>query len=89
MMEFYERVSGARMHAAYVRPGGVAQVRPRPHARSLHLATRRGSGEAPGGVTPHRTGGSANSIVHYEIRKLCSCLVFMGHVSAYKETFVA
>ncbi|PAA89658.1 hypothetical protein BOX15_Mlig012976g5 [Macrostomum lignano] len=23
MMEFYERVSGARMHAAYVRPGGV------------------------------------------------------------------
>jgi len=23
-MEFYERVSGARMHAAYVRPGGVA-----------------------------------------------------------------
>lgn len=26
MMEFYERVSGARMHAAYVRPGGVSQV---------------------------------------------------------------
>ncbi|PRT56292.1 NADH-ubiquinone oxidoreductase subunit, mitochondrial [Wickerhamiella sorbophila] len=24
IMEFYERVSGARMHAAYVRPGGVA-----------------------------------------------------------------
>lgn len=24
MMEFYERVSGARMHAAYFRPGGVA-----------------------------------------------------------------
>src|SRR5947209_6600058 len=24
-MEYYERVSGARMHAAYVRPGGVAQ----------------------------------------------------------------
>lgn len=23
-MEFYERVSGARMHAAYVRPGGVS-----------------------------------------------------------------
>jgi len=23
-MEFYERVSGARMHAAYIRPGGVA-----------------------------------------------------------------
>ncbi len=26
MMEFYERVSGARMHAAYIRPGGVALV---------------------------------------------------------------
>ena len=24
-MEFYERVSGARMHAAYIRPGGVSQ----------------------------------------------------------------
>jgi NADH dehydrogenase (ubiquinone) Fe-S protein 2 len=23
-MEFYERVSGARMHSAYIRPGGVA-----------------------------------------------------------------
>lgn len=28
MMEFYERVSGARMHAAYVRPGGVNQDLP-------------------------------------------------------------
>ena len=28
MMEFYERVSGARMHAAYVRPGGVYQDLP-------------------------------------------------------------
>ncbi|KAJ2658804.1 ndufs2, NADH ubiquinone oxidoreductase 49 kd subunit [Coemansia sp. RSA 1199] len=28
-MEFYERVCGARMHAAYVRPGGVAQDIPR------------------------------------------------------------
>lgn len=26
LMEFYERVSGARMHAAYIRPGGVALV---------------------------------------------------------------
>ena len=30
MMEFYERASGARMHAAYVRPGGVHQVREKP-----------------------------------------------------------
>jgi len=29
LMEFYERVSGARMHAAYIRPGGVSQDRPR------------------------------------------------------------
>jgi len=28
LMEFYERVSGARMHAAYIRPGGVAQDMP-------------------------------------------------------------
>lgn len=28
LMEFYERVSGARMHAAYLRPGGVAQDLP-------------------------------------------------------------
>ena len=28
MFEFYERVSGARMHAAYVRPGGVSQDMP-------------------------------------------------------------
>jgi NADH dehydrogenase (ubiquinone) Fe-S protein 2 len=25
IMEFYERVSGARMHAAYIRPGGISQ----------------------------------------------------------------
>jgi len=25
LMEFYERVSGARMHAAYIRPGGVSR----------------------------------------------------------------
>ncbi len=29
MMEFYERTSGSRMHAAYVRPGGVAQDLPK------------------------------------------------------------
>ncbi len=28
MMEFYERVSGARLHSAYFRPGGVAQDLP-------------------------------------------------------------
>lgn len=28
LMSFYERVSGARMHAAYIRPGGVAQDLP-------------------------------------------------------------
>lgn len=27
-MEFYERVSGARMHASYIRPGGVHQDLP-------------------------------------------------------------
>ena len=28
LMEFYERVSGARMHSAYIRPGGVASDLP-------------------------------------------------------------
>jgi NADH dehydrogenase (ubiquinone) Fe-S protein 2 len=28
MLEFYERVSGARLHAAYIRPGGIAQDLP-------------------------------------------------------------
>lgn len=28
-MEFYERVSGARFHSAYIRPGGVAQDLPK------------------------------------------------------------
>ena len=27
-MEIYERVSGARMHANYIRPGGVSQDLP-------------------------------------------------------------
>ena len=28
-MEFYERASGARMHAGYIRPGGIAFDIPR------------------------------------------------------------
>jgi NADH dehydrogenase (ubiquinone) Fe-S protein 2 len=28
MLEFYERVSGARMHANFIRPGGIAQDMP-------------------------------------------------------------
>ena len=28
LMEFYERVSGARLHASYIRPGGVHQDLP-------------------------------------------------------------
>lgn len=35
MFEFYERVSGARMHAAYVRPGGVHQVSDSSFQRSM------------------------------------------------------
>jgi len=27
-MELYERVSGARMHASYIRPGGISQDLP-------------------------------------------------------------
>lgn len=39
LMEFYERVSGARMHAAYVRPGGVALDLPMGACRSFPTAS--------------------------------------------------
>jgi len=37
LMEFYERVSGARMHAAYIRPGGVSCDIPLGFLDDLHL----------------------------------------------------
>lgn len=36
LREFYERVSGARRHAAYVRPGGVARDLPRGLLADIH-----------------------------------------------------
>ena len=36
LMEFYERVSGARMHAAYFRPGGVYRDMPEGLAEDIH-----------------------------------------------------
>jgi len=36
-MEFYERVSGARMHAAYIRPGGVSQDLPLGLLQDIYL----------------------------------------------------
>lgn len=36
LMEFYERVSGARMHSAYFRPGGVAQDLPNGLIEDIH-----------------------------------------------------
>ena len=35
-MELYERISGARMHANYIRPGGVAQDLPLGTLDSVH-----------------------------------------------------
>lgn len=40
-MEFYERVSGARMHAAYIRPGGVALDLPLGMLQDIHLFARQ------------------------------------------------
>ncbi|ERM93412.1 hypothetical protein AMTR_s04524p00001180 [Amborella trichopoda] len=40
-MEFYERVSGARMHAAYVRPGGVAQDLPLGLSEDIYRFTQQ------------------------------------------------
>lgn len=37
LMEFYERVSGARMHAAYFRPGGVSQDLPAGMLEDIHF----------------------------------------------------
>lgn len=37
LMEFYERVSGARMHAAYIRPGGVSLDLPRQLLDDIYL----------------------------------------------------
>jgi NADH dehydrogenase (ubiquinone) Fe-S protein 2 len=41
LMEFYERVSGARMHANYVRPGGVSQDLPLGLLDSIYEFTHR------------------------------------------------
>ena len=41
LMEFYERVSGARMHAAYVRPGGVSQDIPLGLLEDIHTFARQ------------------------------------------------
>jgi NADH dehydrogenase (ubiquinone) Fe-S protein 2 len=38
-MEFYERVSGARMHASYFRPGGVSQDLPIGLLEDIHQFT--------------------------------------------------
>jgi NADH dehydrogenase (ubiquinone) Fe-S protein 2 len=40
-MEFYERVSGARMHAAYVRPGGVALDLPAGLLADIYIFARQ------------------------------------------------
>nr|YP_009178791.1 NADH dehydrogenase subunit 7 [Peronospora tabacina]ALJ78420.1 NADH dehydrogenase subunit 7 [Peronospora tabacina]ALJ78467.1 NADH dehydrogenase subunit 7 [Peronospora tabacina] len=37
LMEFYERVSGARMHAAYFRPGGVNQDLPKGLLQDIYI----------------------------------------------------
>jgi NADH dehydrogenase (ubiquinone) Fe-S protein 2 len=40
-MEFYERVSGARMHAAYIRPGGVSLDIPLGILHDIYLFARQ------------------------------------------------
>lgn len=41
IMEFYERVSGARMHANYIRPGGVAQDIPFGILNDINIFTKQ------------------------------------------------
>jgi len=40
-MEFYERVSGARMHANYIRPGGVAFEMPMGLLEDINVFTNQ------------------------------------------------
>lgn len=39
LLDFYERVSGARMHASFIRPGGVAQDLPLGLCRDIDSST--------------------------------------------------
>ena len=41
IMEFYERVSGARMHAAYIRPGGVTADLPLGLLNDIYVFARQ------------------------------------------------
>jgi len=41
LIEFYERVSGARMHAAYIRPGGVAFDMPLGLLQDIYIFIRQ------------------------------------------------
>nr|UOW80518.1 NADH dehydrogenase subunit 7 [Abelmoschus esculentus] len=41
LLEFYERVSGARMHANFIRPGGVAQDLPLGLCRDIDSSTQQ------------------------------------------------
>nr|ULT85698.1 NADH dehydrogenase subunit 7 [Pterodon emarginatus] len=41
LLEFYERVSGARMHASFIRPGGVAQALPLGLCRDIDSFTQQ------------------------------------------------
>nr|GFA41760.1 NADH dehydrogenase subunit 7, mitochondrial [Tanacetum cinerariifolium] len=41
LLEFYERVSGARMHASFIRPGGVAQDLPLGLCRDIDPSTQQ------------------------------------------------
>lgn len=41
LMEFYERVSGARMHANYIRPGGIAQDIPLGFLQDVYFFCRQ------------------------------------------------
>jgi NADH dehydrogenase (ubiquinone) Fe-S protein 2 len=40
-MCFYEKVSGARMHSAYIRPGGVSKDLPKGLLRDIFLFTEQ------------------------------------------------
>jgi len=43
-MEFYEQVSGARMHSSYIRPGGIAFDIPKNFLNKVYIFIRQFAG---------------------------------------------
>jgi len=75
LMDCYEAVSGARMHAAYYRPGGV--YRDLPHQMPQYLANKKRSSGAIKRLNENRSGSLLDFIEDFTNR-------FEGYVDEYE-----